>query len=186
MLKLRQCVPRWLRSNSSGFTLVELLVVVALVAVLLALATPGYRNMQVRNSIRALVNDYTLSVYFARTEAVRQNAAVTICPSTDGATCTNSSLEGGWVVFVGLPDAAAPPVLQDTPGRNFVRTAFANNAQANRAVTFLPNGQPAAAFQGNTLRVCPTEATFNTLSREVVLNRTARINVTLPGACNIP
>lgn len=183
MLKLRQCAPRLPRANSSGFTLIELMVVVALVAILLALATPAYRNMQVRNAIRALVNDYTLSVYFARTEAVRQNSPVTICPSTNGATCTNSSIDGGWVVFVGLPDAAAPPILQDTPGRTMVTTTFTTNALASRAITFLPNGQPAATFQGNTLRVCPTDASFNSLSRHVVMNRAARVTVTLPGAC---
>lgn len=167
----------------SGFTLIELMVVVALVGVLAMLATPSWRTMQVRNAIRALVNDYTLSVYFAKTEAVRQNTPVTVCPSSDGATCTDSGLENGWVVFVGLSNAAAPTLLQDTPGRARVRTTFSDNALANRAVTFLPNGQPVATFAGNTLRVCPTEAEFNSLSRNVVMNRTARINVLTPGTC---
>lgn len=171
------------RQSHSGFTLVELMVVVAIVAVLIMLATPSWRSMQVRNAIRALVNDYTLSVYFAKTEAVRQNSPVTVCPSTNGTTCTNSGLELGWVVFVGMANAAAPTLLQDTPPRPRVRTTFSDNALANQAVTFLPNGQPVATFAGNTLRVCPTDAEYNPLSRNVVMNRTARINVLTPGTC---
>lgn len=172
--------------RQGGFTLVELMVVMVIVAVMAMIAIPSWRSMQVRNTIRTLVNDYTLSVYFAKTEAVRQNAPVTVCPSSDGATCTDSGLENGWVVFVGMPDAAAPVLLQDTPARPRVRTAFADNTLANRAVTFLPNGQPRATFVGNTLFVCPTQADLDSLSRDVAMNRTARINVLTPGVCNIP
>ncbi len=174
------------RRIQAGFTAIELMVVVTLVAVMAMLATPSWRALQVRNAIRSLVNDYTLSLYFARTEAVRQNSPVTICPSDTGASCTNSALESGWIVIVGLPDAANPVILQDTLPRNMVRTAFNDNALASRAVTFLPNGQPAANFAGNTLRVCPASADFASMSREVALNRTARINIVSPGACNIP
>jgi type IV fimbrial biogenesis protein FimT len=184
MGNVRQHTFQTTHRNQSGFTLVELMVVVALVAILAMLATPSWRTLQVRNNIRALVNDYTLSVYFAKSEAVRQNAPVTVCPSSNGATCTNSGLESGWVVFVGLPDAANPPLLQDTPARPRVQTSFADNALASQAVTFLPNGQPAATFAGNTLRVCPVDAELNALSRHVILNRAARITVTSPNTCN--
>ena len=184
MPNVRQSAFRSPRIRHTGFTLIELMVVVAIVAVLAMLATPGWRSLQVRNAIRAAVNDYTLSIYYARTEAVRQNAPVTVCPSSNGATCTNSGLESGWVVFVGLADAATPPLLQDTPPRPRVRTNFLDNALASQAVTFLPNGQPAATFAGNTLRVCPTDTEFNNLSRQVTMNRSARITVTSPGVCN--
>ncbi|QHE88940.1 GspH/FimT family pseudopilin [Hydrogenophaga sp. BPS33] len=180
----RQAVFRLHLRRHSGFTLVELMVVVALVAILAMLALPGWQSLQARNAIRAVVNDYTLSVYFARTEAVRQNAPVTVCPSSTGTACTNSGLESGWVVFVGLADNANPTLLQDTPGRPRVTTTFTDNALASQAVTFLPNGQPAAAFVGNTLRVCPTDAAYNSMSREVTINRSARITVTSPSTCN--
>jgi type IV fimbrial biogenesis protein FimT len=170
----------------AGFTLVELMVVVALVAIVALIATPSWQALQRRNAVRALVNDYTLSIYFAQTEAVRQNSAVTICPSNNGTSCTDSALENGWIVMVGLPNAAAPTILQDTLPRNLLRTAFNDNQQASRAVTFLPNGQPAANFAGNTLRVCPTSDDFASLSREVAISRAGRISVTNPGVCNIP
>lgn len=156
-----------------------------LLAVITMIAVPSWRSLQARNAVRALVNDYTIAVYLARTEAVRQNTTVSVCPSNDGATCTNSNLEAGWIVIVGLPTAAAPRILQDVLPRNGVRTQFANNAQANRSISFLPNGQPIGTYAGNTLRVCPSDADLGALSRQVALNRTARINLTTPGACNI-
>ncbi|TMU71298.1 MULTISPECIES: GspH/FimT family pseudopilin [Hydrogenophaga] len=172
--------------REQGFTLIELMVVIMMVAVITMIAVPSWRTMQVRNAVRALVNDYTVSLYLARTEAVRRNTRVSICPSNDGANCTDSALEAGWMVIVGLPTDANPDILQDVLPRARVRSEFANNALANRSITFLPNGQPAPNFAGNTLRVCPTDADLGALSREVALNRTARINLSSPGACNIP
>ncbi|WP_322470537.1 GspH/FimT family pseudopilin [Hydrogenophaga sp. SNF1] len=172
--------------QQQGFTVIELMTVLTLLAVLAVLATPAWRTLVVRNAIRSMTNDYTLSVYFARTEAVRQNSPVTICPSNNGTNCTDSALEAGWIVFAGLPNAAAPTILQDTLPRARVRTAFSDNAVASRALTFLPNGQPAANFAGNTLRVCSTEADFANLSRDITITRAARINVVTPGVCNIP
>lgn len=169
-----------------GFTLIELMVVILMVAVITMIAVPSWRTLQARNAVRALVNDYTVSLYLARTEAVRRNARVSICPSNDGATCTDSAMEAGWMVILGLPTDANFTILQDVLPRPRVRSDFANNALANRSITFLPNGQPAANFAGNTLRVCPADADLAALSREVALNRTARINLSSPGACNIP
>lgn len=161
---------------------------VTLIAIVTAIAVPSWRAMQTRNAIRSLVNDYTLSLYFARSEAVRLNTPVTLCPSNDGATCTDSALENGWVVFVGLRDAAAPPLLQDTMPRTLVRTRFTAmlNAVAGRSVTFLPNGQPLNNFAGTTVQVCPDQPALDTMSRDIVLNRTGRVRIDSPGACNIP
>ena len=94
---------RFRQGAERGFTLVELMVVISLIAIVTTLAVPSWRALQTRNAIRTLVNDYTLSLYFARSEAVRLNSPVTLCPSNDGATCTDSALENGWVVFVGFP-----------------------------------------------------------------------------------
>lgn len=188
MVNVRQGTFESARRAQSGFTLVELMVVVALIAVLATLAVPSWRALQTRNAIRSLVNDYTLSLYFARSEAVRLNTPVTLCPSNDGATCTDSALENGWVVFVGLRDAAAPDLLQDTLSRTLVRTRFtaALNAVTGRSITFLPNGQPLGNFPGTTVQVCPDRAELDTMSRDIVINRIGRVSTVAPGVCNIP
>jgi type IV fimbrial biogenesis protein FimT len=172
-------------SSQRGFTLVELMVVIAMVGILAMLAVPGWEAVQTRTAIRTLVNDYTSSLAFARSEAVRQNTPVTVCPSNNGTVCTDSNVEGGWIVHIGLPAAVPnPPILQDTLPRPRVRTAFVINDVASRAVTYLPNGQ-ARAMAPNTLRICPTNATFDSFSRNIVINATTRLRIDSPNVCQI-
>lgn len=153
--------------------------------ILLSIAVPSYRAIQARNAVRAFVNDYTTSVYFARSEAVRQNSLVTVCPSNNGSTCTNSQLDAGWIVIVGAPNAVAPPVLQDNLQRNLIRTRFSINLQAERSITFLPNGQRRGG-NANVLWVCPTDANLGVHSRNVAVGATGRVQLTQPGICQIP
>ncbi len=169
------------RYSSSGFTLIELMVVVALVAVLAALASPSWIQMQVRNTVRTAVNDFTSSLHLARAEAVRLNIPVTVCPSSDGATCTATELQAGWIVRTGTPADANQRILQDIIPRNNIQMDA--TVPAARNFTFLPNGRPASNFNGSTIEACPTRPDMDHLVRRITINRTGRITLDSPNAC---
>jgi type IV fimbrial biogenesis protein FimT len=63
-----------------GFTLVEVLVVVALLAIIAALAAPSFASLIGRTRTQSLVSSLEASVYQARSEAVRRGAAVQMSP----------------------------------------------------------------------------------------------------------
>ncbi|MDO8903745.1 GspH/FimT family pseudopilin [Hydrogenophaga sp.] len=167
---------------SRGFTLIEMMVVVAMLAVLLALAGPSWTQLRTSTAVRTMVNDYTSSLYLARSEAVQFNSPVTVCPSDNGQNCTNSDLENGWIVILGLPADANPVIRQDTLPRDFIRSGFST---ANRTITFLPNGQP-LGLPLFSVRICPTTPGLETLSRNIVINQTGRVRLEQPGVCQIP
>jgi type IV fimbrial biogenesis protein FimT len=66
--------PRRLRQ--AGFTLVELMIVVALVAILLALAAPSFRETLARNRLEGVAGELATDFQYARSEAVARNAQV--------------------------------------------------------------------------------------------------------------
>jgi type IV fimbrial biogenesis protein FimT len=167
--------------SSHGFTLIELMVVVALVAILAALAAPSWTQLQMRNTIRTAVNDFTSSLYLARAEAVRLNVPVTVCPSTDGATCTATEYQLGWIVRTGNAADANQMILQDVIPRRFIQMDA--TVPAARNFTFLPNGRPASNFNGATVEVCPDRPDMDTLVRQITINRTGRITLGSPDAC---
>jgi type IV fimbrial biogenesis protein FimT len=83
-----------------GFTLVELLTAIAVLAVLVALAVPNFNDATLSARLNGFANSLVAAAQVARSEAIKRNATVTLCTSTDGATCAASGgWEQGWIVL---------------------------------------------------------------------------------------
>ena len=134
--------------NNRGFTLIELLVTVAVLFVLLLVGVPEYRRMTENNRQVAAINTMVGDLNLARTEAVKRGRPVTLCGSSDGATCDTSNWEEGWIVFVNLNgstgdttvDAGDVLISRNTalPAGLTLRTVEFDSASA---IHYLPNGQ---------------------------------------------
>lgn len=87
---------------AAGVTLIELLVTVAILAIILAIGVPSLREMQVRSQVGSITSDFANDVARARTEAISRNSCVTICASVDAANCAaagNTNWQNGWIIF---------------------------------------------------------------------------------------
>lgn len=94
--------------KSQGFTLVELMVTVAVLAILVAVAVPSFASISNRNRLSALANDVVSSLQTARMEALRRGQRVVLCRSSDGATCSTGNPWNGWIVFTDADGNNAP------------------------------------------------------------------------------
>lgn len=167
-----------------GFTLVELLVVMAIVAVIASIATPSFKNMIVASKIRSAVNDWTLALQSARSEAVRQRASVSVCVNSNGNTCTGTvqnDYNRGWIVQMEASNARTNMVgvLQVFPKVDGIKMT-AN--LANGRVIFLPNGTPNfpdANYAGTFFITVEEDAASPdvTLTRYICVARTGRTRV---------
>jgi type IV fimbrial biogenesis protein FimT len=85
--------------RARGFTIVELMVSLAVLAILLTLAVPSFTNATLGARLSAYANDLLASTQLARSEAIKRNAPVTLCASSDGTTCaTSGNWRVGWIV----------------------------------------------------------------------------------------
>ncbi len=99
-----------------GFTLVELMVTMAISAILLSIAVPSFQGTLASYRVATEVNSIVGDLQYARSEAIKQGMTVTVCSSADGQTCSGGSWATGHIVLsnpanVALPSPAAGAVL---------------------------------------------------------------------------
>lgn len=86
----------------NGFTLVEMLITIVIMGILAAIAVPSFDNLVLSNRLSSAANRLVASAQIARGEAIKRNAAVTLCMSSDGTSCTTTGTwDQGWIVFGG-------------------------------------------------------------------------------------
>lgn len=88
------------KQAQTGFTLVELIITMFIAILIVALGVPAYSNFVDNNRMITTTNELVTDMLVARSEAVKRNNPVTICASSDGASCSNANdWSTGWIVF---------------------------------------------------------------------------------------
>ena len=85
--------------RDGGFTLIELMIAIALVAILLATAVPALDDFTNDARQTGAINDFISSIHIARNTAITTNSRVTMCASASGTNCELTSWDSGWIVF---------------------------------------------------------------------------------------
>ena len=157
-----------------GHTLIELVIGLALVATTLAWGVPSFGTF-LRNAARTReVNQFIQAVYVARSEAIKRNGVVSLCPSRNGATCaTDSSWDLGWIVFVNL-DRDSPAARDSDEGLLRVYPPWeSGHISANRTtLSFRPFGP-----SGVTATITFCDDRGSAAARAVIISQTGRPRV---------
>ena len=170
-------------NKANGFTLIELLVTVAVVSILLAVGVPAFQRMTEDNRQVAAINSLAGSLNLARSEAVKQAQAVTVCASADGNACSGTpDWSTGWIAFLdqnrdGVPDGANALLSRQgtlPAGLALRAIEFDDNTQ----LQFLPNGRlPATGDPDGTFVLCDTRTNDATRARALNVNALGRVAI---------
>jgi type IV fimbrial biogenesis protein FimT len=162
----------WMRTKALGFTLVELIVAIAVLGILLSISLPSLDGMLLSGKLRSYANELVASVYLARSEAIKTNSTVRLCASSSGTGCDGDWAQG-WVVL-----RSNDAVVQS---HGALADGYKINAGAN-TLSFKPTGISATQ---TTLTVCKATPSAGDQERVVTISATGRPSVskTTAGAC---
>lgn len=164
--------------RAAGFTAIELMITVAIIAVLLGIAAPSLRDLILNARMTGLANNLMTDLAIARSEAVKRGSRTAICPSTTAAQCaappftncrcTNTAWNQGYLI---LQDADSDGVV--TAATDFIKyvpaidgandgspnTIVSNAAGTPQTVTFLASGVSTQGGAGSTtFALCDSRA----------------------------
>jgi type IV fimbrial biogenesis protein FimT len=142
-----------------GFTLLELLAAIAVVAILVGVGVPSFRMMIQNNRVTTQTNELVTALNFARTEAVKRGRNVQVAVAEETA---------GWSATVSLVGVAADP-LRVVNRQGSVVTVNASN------VVFAPTGAPTA---GETFSMAPKTGCSGEQRRQIVVGVSGQITTT--------
>ncbi|PMR75890.1 GspH/FimT family pseudopilin [Billgrantia endophytica] len=160
-----------------GFTLVELLVVMALLAILFGWAVPGFQAMNARHEVITEVQRIKTALALARNTAITRRTSVTLCPSQDRVTCSTDDWTAPLVVVLGdlkSGNIGNAEILRVFNGSRVVSTRY---RQDGRPVRYGPLGRPAG--HNGTFRICGREDT----GAQVILSNFGRVRVDSTPSC---
>jgi len=172
--------------NMQGFTLIELLVTVAVLVVLLVLGVPQYQRLTENNRQVAAINTIVGDLNLARSEAVKQGRTVTLCGSTDGATCDTANWEAGWIVFTdqdrdAVVDAGVDVLISRHGALPTGLTLRTLDFDAANIVQYLPNGEVRDTDgdddSDGTFKVCESKTNDPVLARAANVSNLGRVSV---------
>ena len=185
----------------SGFTLIELMVVLAVAAVLISVGLPKMSVFFKGNRMVTNANDLLSGLHVARSEAIKRNSRVSICKSTNAGDAEPKCATGaegwdeGWFVFVEGRDegndfgaytaATDGPILRINTGAEGSNvTITAGDVGVDKYVSFTSRGAPKlknGSTQSGVFMVCDDRGLKNAaggvVARGVLLNASGRVRV---------
>lgn len=152
-----------IKSRSTGYTLLEVLVVIAIFSILISMAAPAFQSMILKEKVRSATNQWQSAFFLAQREAMRLKEKVTFCGSSDGKTCNNAKdFSKGWLVLKG----SEPRIIQDTMlgdlkldlNRQPIRIRIESARSFTRGIEFHANGR--INNQQGTISICTHDEAY--------------------------
>jgi len=175
----------------SGFTLIELVVTLAVAAVLALMVAPSFRGTIQNSRIVGLTNDLLSDISVARTEAIKRATNVGICMSTTGTKCDGATWQDGRIIFADTNNDGAY-----TAGEVVIRVRerLSNNtltsATAPNPIIFGPRGIPMTApgftdmwANPASFSLCDDRGASKGRSIGISVTGQASISANPPGSC---
>jgi type IV fimbrial biogenesis protein FimT len=155
-----------------GLTLIEQIMVLAIIAILVGIAVPPLHQLVARNQLRVAQTDFIVALHHARATAITSGRRTLFCPSTDGHRCSNDThWDSGWLLGHDADHDEQPDHGPLYVGDGYRGSVNIRSSVGRHLVRFSPDGT--AGGSNLTLLFCQPAHAQQALS--VVVSNSGRI-----------
>lgn len=172
--------------RAQGFSLIESVVVVAVLAILAGIALPSFAALIRENRVVAVTNDLLGAIHLARSEAIKQGRRITICTSADLDDCESDiGWHRGWIMFEDRDEDGVrgdgERILSVGQAQNGA-VSITGNEPVRNYVSYVPSGATRklnGALLMGTITLCS-----DGVARQIVINASGRPRSARSGGCD--
>ncbi len=174
------------RRAASGVTLVELVVTLAVAAILAAVAMPSFTSLVRGNRLKSSANEMVATLQTAKVAAISRQARVSVCPSTDGLTCA-ATVGNRWIAVM-VKNGVSTVLRDSTLHESVVVKSSGNLSAGNNRFTFLPSGFSSVGANGSgTIGLCVANLSGNNgIDVTTNVSRVSTVRRAATAACSAP
>lgn len=183
-------------NRSQGFTLIELMMAIALGVIIISMAAPSFSTAIKNNKVIAETNELIADINFARSEAVKRSTRVVLCrsasPTNNAPVCggSNSNWSSGWLVFADT-DAddvynSATDILIRIGNATANGVTIKTNNTADQQLIYNADGTTNASGNTAVFAVCDDRGTDHGRQIQVSATGRPRLVAPVPNSCSSP
>ncbi len=179
-----------MQGSNSGFTLIELIITLAVAAVVLTLAAPALRDTLIRNRVATEINSLAATLNQGRSEAIKRGRSVTLCNSSNGTSCCSSSgascaknWQNGWILFEdsnadGTFDSSDETAIKVSSGftSSDTLTYAANTATSTATSSYVRFKSNGFSKEAGSFKLCESGSAVK-YARALYISTTGRIRL---------
>ncbi len=175
-------MPRTTHLSSCGFSLVEMLIVLAIMGILSSYALPSLSKLVNSNRQSMVLLQLFSHHQLARSEAIKQNQSVILCKSDNGQQCTPSAhWQNGWIVFVDRDNnkqlSGTEPLIYSFQNQNPSLFISYKGFGSHNYIRYYPDGRSST---NRSFVLCTLEGDIS--ARSLIISRTGRARLSSKNA----
>jgi len=184
------------RNRTKGFTLIELMLGIALAAIIVTMAAPSFNSAMKNNQIVAETNELIADINFARSEAVKRGTRVVLCrsvsPTNSAPSCggVTGNWSSGWLVFADTDSDnvynSATDILIRIGNPTEKAVTVKTNTTAHQDLVYNPDGTTNSGGNTAVFAICDDRGEEH--GRQIQVSATGRPRLVAPvsSSCDNP